>query len=239
MPDRDVSPQVRAHLSPPLQALVTLIEDHFAHQIQFREATLPRGGQGCATWGNNQPKVWLASWDGDLPVVGHELLHMKRRVQGHPWIRSLRTCQEREHITSDLYNLIDEVAFVPEFIQLGFDPLHGLAPIVRSHLAAVEKYGKQQPPAGDDLGRLFALTQAWVILRAPKTPCAPRFLQVFDAPQHERAKIWGQALVEAIQKADLETPGGTAHLSRKCAEEILRLEQHSDYELKYCPCAPR
>jgi len=238
MPDREVSPQVRSHLIPPLQALVALIEDHFAHQIQFREATLQRGAWGCATWGNNQPTVWLARWDGDLSVVGHELLHLKRRVHGHPWIRSLWPSQKREYIAGDLYNLIDEVAFAPEFLQLGFDPRTCLEAIVRSNSAALEEYDEQCPAPSDDAERLVAVALASVILRAPQTPSAPKFFRALDAPQHVRAKGWGHALVEAVQKADLGTPQGTAHLSKRCAEEILRLEQDS-YQLKYCPRVPR
>ena len=238
MPGRDVYADVLALLTPQPRKLLDIIEDHFGRQVQFLETTLPCGARGNATWGNNQPIVRLSPWDGDLAVITHELLHLKRRVEGHPWIRNLHEAREREHITTGLYNLIDEVAFDEEFVRLGFDPLHGLEQVVHCLLNTLEAQQRQRYQVSEDSDRLLAAAHAWVFLRARNAPSAPAFLRSLDGTQHARAKRWGEALARAVRAADFRTPGGTARLSDECAQGILGMGRNS-YELKDCPRVPR
>jgi hypothetical protein len=210
-PGEDITEKVLADLPSPLATLEQHISERFGRPVLFR-LVKPTGNQaeGWYDVQGGQPVVCLVEGhENDNHVRAEELLHLKRRADGHPEIQGLLFSPYRK-ICKLLTGLLDEYAFYPVLKGWGYPAGSEVERLLPEGLNAIQKYlpERERAPANWVLAKR-ALAYARVALLVEPSEARTGFLDAYGKRGLIISKACGEALVAALRANADAGPNGT------------------------------
>lgn len=185
---------------------------------------------------DGQPFVRLKSGaDINESVLAEELLHLKRRTDGHPGVKTTHSGELQRYgaICDGLTGLLDEYSFFPQIESMGYDPYSELEHILHKYsekfscgfLGTLPRVRHEQGETTLERHWIcrFALEYARMHLLAKDTDARREFLRFYSHPDLQDAAGRGRQVVDLVRNNSDQSPGGTSRLLGTIIRSILKL----------------
>jgi len=242
----DVTDLIVRGLPTHLRTILQEIETAFGSRVRFiRVDRLPRSGGAMAHVDDEQPVVRLTiGVDTDESVLAEELLHLKRRANGHPAAKATYSGELREYgiICDGLTGLLDEYSFFSQLESWGYNPFSEVEQILQKYTGKFANGFIGTLPRVRQLadestlehhwGCKLALEYARMDLLAEHSGTREEFLHFYNRhPDLQAPRDRGRQVAELIRGNSDQSPSGTLRLLETILRSILELPEGT-YEIR-------